>query len=267
MTTTTITRSPGWLELRRLLALARTETTILLRNKVAIFTAVAMPLVMAGAFAATALDSKTLGGLLTAVLLGTGLIFVIYYTLVTSLVGRREQLVLKRLQASEASPWQILLAPAVPLWALLVLQAGLAVGAATVVLGAPVVHAWALPLAVLGGAAAWTALALWSAGWTRTVETAQLTTLPIMLGSLLLSGFSIPLSAFPESVERIAHYLPMTAVIDLVNLAMLGVNAQGEVVAGADAAGAALGMLAPLVAWTVVFLLAGMRSFRWDPRS
>lgn len=267
MTTATITRSPGSMELRRLLTLARTETTILLRNKVAVFTAVALPLLMAGALAAAAPDSEALGALLTAALLGTGLIFVVYYTLVTSLVGRREQLVLKRLQASEASPWQILLAPAVPLWGLLLLQAGLGLAAAIVLLGTTVAHLWALPLAVLGGAAAWTALALWSTAWTRTVEAAQLTTLPLILVSLLLSGLSVPLSALPESVERLAHYLPMTAVIDLVNLAMLGVDTGGEQVAGMDAAGTALGMLAPLAAWTAVCLYAGLRNFRWDARS
>lgn len=252
---------------RRFLALVRAETTILLRNKTAVFIAVALPLLMAVAFSGVAMDREFLGVTLAIILLASGLLFVVYYTLVTSLVGRREQLVLKRLLSGEPTSREILLAPAVPLWALLVVQAGLGIGGAQL-LGAPLAHPWVLVLAVVGGASAWTALAVWSATWTRTVESAQLTTMPLMMISLLLSGFSIPLSALPDPVERLAHWLPMTPVVDLLVFAHTGVTPAGTPAEGLGAALlAAVWMLLPLVLWTLLGLVAGVRGFRWDPRS
>ena len=76
---------------RRFAALVRAETTILLRNQTAVFTAVALPIIIAFAFANFSLDGISLGAMLTMVLVCTSLLFVVYYTLVASLVGRREQ--------------------------------------------------------------------------------------------------------------------------------------------------------------------------------
>lgn len=251
---------------RRFGALVAGEARILLRNKTSVFTAVAMPFVMAFAFAGFSMDRAGLGVVLTMTLVGTALMFVVYYTMVTSLVARREQLVLKRLLAGEPTPLEILLAPAVPLWALFVVQSLVAVGGA-ILLGASVAQPWALALAVIGGATTWTALAIWSATWTRTVESAQLTTLPFILISLLLSGFSLPLSLLPEFAQDIAHWLPMTPVVDLINLGYGGVGIDGTVLAGPDLIRATLGMLLPLVLWTGFGVWQGLRSFRWDPRS
>ena len=250
----------------RFLALVRAETTILLRNKTAVFTAVALPFVLAFAFSGLALDRAMLGVTLGTILLATGLLFVIYYTLVTSLVGRREQLVLKRLLSGEPTTWEILLAPAVPLWVLLVIQAGVGIGGG-LLLGAPLVHPWALVLAVVGGASAWTALAIWSATWTRTVESAQLTTMPLMMISILLSGFSLPLSVLPDVAERVAHWLPMTPVVDLLGFAHTGVAPSGTPTGFAEVALAAGQLFLPPVLWTALGLYLGVRNFRWDPRS
>lgn len=270
-TLSTATRSAGTAARgparRRLAALVRAETTILLRNRTAIFTAVAMPFIVGFAFSGMSQDRAGLGVILTMVLVGTALMFVIYYTMVTSLVGRREQLVLKRLLAGEPTRMEILLAPAVPLWVLFAVQSLIAIGGATA-LGTPIGHPWALLLALVGGAAAWTALAVVSAAYTRTVESAQLSTLPLILISLLLSGFSVPLEWLPEPVARVAHLLPMTPVVDLLKFAYTGAGVDGRVPVGpAELALAALGMLLPLLAWTVAALALGLRRFRWDPRS
>lgn len=253
--------------LRRFAALVRGETTILLRNRTAVFTAVAMPFIVGFAFSGMSQDRAGLGVVLTMVLIGTALMFVIYYTMVTSLVGRREQLVLKRLLAGEPTPMEILSAPAVPLWVLFGVQSLIGIGGA-VLLGTPVLHPWALLLAVVGGAAAWTALAIVSAAYTRTVESAQITTLPLILISLLLSGFSIPLEWLPEPVARVAHLLPMTPVIDLVKLAYTGAGTDGHVPTGPlDLAFGVGGMVLPLVVWSAGSMLLGLRRFRWDARS
>lgn len=251
----------------RFAALARAETTILLRNRTAIFTAVAMPFVVGFAFSGMSQDRAGLGAVLTMVLVGTALMFVIYYTMVTSLVGRREQLVLKRLLAGEPAELEILTAPAVPLWALFAVQSLIGIGGA-MLLGTPMLHPWALGLALLGGAAAWTALAIVSAAYTRSVESAQISTLPLILISLLLSGFSIPLEWLPDPVQRIAHVLPMTPVVDLIKFAYTGAGVDGRVLTGAaELLTGAGGMLLPLLLWTAAALFLGMRRFRWDPRS
>lgn len=246
-------------------SLVRGETTILLRNKTAVFTAVALPFLMGFAFSGFALDRAALGVVLTMVLVGSALMFVVYYTMVTSLVGRREQLVLKRLLAGEATPLEILLAPAVPLWALFVFQ-GLVGVAGAMLLGTTATHPWALVLAVIGGASTWTALAVWSATWTRTVESAQLTTMPLILVSMALSGFGIPLDALPALGQRIAHWLPMTPVMDLITLAWTGAGIDGTVLSGRDLLAGTIEMVIPLVLWTALGLNLGRRHFRWDAR-
>ena len=72
----------------------------------------------------------------------------------------------------------------------------------------------------------------------------------------------------PEPVQRVAHLLPMTPVVDLIKLAYAGVGIDGRVPAGpAEVLAGAGGMLLPLVVWTVAALVLGLRRFRWDPRS
>ncbi|MFT3862333.1 ABC transporter permease [Micropruina sp.] len=253
--------------LRRFAALARAETTILLRNSTAIFTAVGMPFVVGFAFSGMSQNRGGLGVMLTMVLVGTALMFVVYYTMVTSLVGRRQQLVLKRLLAGEPTPLEILTAPAVPLWVLFAVQSLIAIGGA-LLLGTPVLHPWALLLALLGGATAWTALAIVSAALTRTVESAQISTLPLIMISLLLSGFSVPLDWLPEPVARVAHLMPMTPVIDLITFAYTGIGVDGRVLTSpSEVLPGVGGMLLPLLLWSAGSLLLGLRRFRWDARS
>lgn len=269
---TTITASPTTSETRstrtrRFTSLVRAETTILLRNRTAVFTAVALPFMMSFALASFDMEGMSLGAVLTMMLISTSLLFVVYFTLVTSLVARREQHTLKRLVAGEPTQLEILLAPAAPLWALMVVQSAIgAIGAA--VLGTELIHPLALVLAIIGGATTWTALAVISASLTRTVESAQLTTMPLLMISILFSGFSIPLAVFPETLQTIAHWLPMTPVIDLISLAYLGKGVDGTAVTGfAQFGTAALEMLLPLAIWTAVAIVLGMRIFRWDARS
>ena len=251
---------------RRFGALVAAESRILVRNRTALFTAVAMPPLMAFAFSGLSKDRAALGVVLTMMMVGSALMFVLYFTMVTSLVARREQLVLKRLVAGEPTPLEVLLAPAVPLLALFAVQSGLAIGVA-VAFGTPIAHPWALALAIIGGAATWAALAVWSATWTRTVESAQLTTMPLILVAMLLSGFSLPLTIMPDLVQRVAHWLPMTPVMDLINLAYLGTGTDGSVLAGRELVVGTIDMLIPLVLWTALGLNLGLRRFRWDARS
>ena len=69
-----------------------------------------------------------------------------------------------------------------------------------------------------------------------------------------------------DVVQRFAHWLPMTPVIDLINLAHLGTGTSGEALAGGALVGATTGMILPMLLWTALALYAGLRGFRWDPR-
>jgi ABC-2 type transport system permease protein len=261
---TSQTDGPG--EFRRALALARAEVTLLLRNRTALFTAVAMPVLFVGIF--STLPSGVSGpSSVIALVTGSALLFVVYYTLVTSVVARREQHTLKRLYTSPARPATILVGMGLPLLALLVLQVGIALVAvaATTGLGGPPRLLLLVP-AVLGGAAVWWVLALVSSVFTRTVESAQLTTLPLILVALLLSGLSLPLGFLPPPLRAVAQLTPMFPVVDLIALAFGPLRVTAESVAGADLVRAVLVDLAVMVAWVVAGLGLLRRRFRWEPR-
>ena len=253
-------------ELRRALALARTELILLRRNRTAFFTALLMPLFFVAMFAA--LPNGLAGPpAVLGMVLGSALLFVVYYTLVTTVVARREQHTLKRLYTSSARPGTILVGMGLPLLGLLLVQVavGVVAVAATSGLGDPP-RLWLLLPAVLGGAAVWWVLALLSAVATRTVEAAQLTTLPLILVALLLSGLSLPLALLPDGLQVVAQLTPMFPVVDLVCLAFDGVQVTGSTVADGALVRAVLVDLAVLAAWVLLGLQLVRRTFRWEPR-
>lgn len=255
-------------EVRRGLALARAETILLLRNKTALFMALAMPLLMAVMFGGLLAGiAGSLAGPLLGMIIGSSLLFVVYYTLVTSVVARRDEHTLKRLYTGSMHPATILIAMAAPLAVLLVAQVGLGSVAIGILFGfdAPVRLLLLVP-ALVGGAAAWWALALASTGPTRNVEAAQLTTLPMILVALGLSGLSLPLALLPEGAQLVAQLTPMFPVVDLAFLAVGTERVTGATVHG-PALLATVGVdVAVLAGWVAVALLAARRSFCWEPR-
>ena len=263
-TNTTTASAPN--ELSRALNLARAEATLLLRNKTATFIAVITPLsivLLAGMIP----SSAGLPALVLAMLIGTALLFVVYYTLVTSVVARREEHYLKRLYTSTARPLTILVAMALPLLALVIIQVTLGfVGTMVLLDFRPTTSILLVLPAMVLGTMAWWALALASAIFTRTVESAQLTTMPLLLVALLFSGLSLPLGLLPELATTIAQLTPMFPVVDLTILGVSGVRVTGEAVAGADLVRTVLIDGAVLIGWTVAGLAVVRRRFAWEPR-
>ncbi|GAA1433904.1 ABC transporter permease [Microlunatus lacustris] len=276
MTTAPLAPSPGTpsagtppllrTETRRALALARAEVTLLLRNRTALFTALTMPLFFVALFAA--LPSGVTGpAAVTGLVTGSALLFVVYYTLVTSVVARREQHTLKRLQTSPARPATVMVGMALPLVVLLVAQVGLGLVAAAVLtgLGAPPRLGLLVPAVLLGGAV-WSVLALVSTAFTRSVEAAQLTTMPLILVALLFSGLSLPLGLLPGGLQLVAQLTPMFPVVDLVALAFGPARVTAEVVSGSSLVRAVLVDVAVLVGWVVAGVVLLRCRFRWEPR-
>lgn len=195
------------------------------------------------------------------------LLFVVYYNLVTALVARREELVLKRLRTGETSDAELLAgtaAPAVAIaWGQILIGALVAVTAFG--MGLPINPALVLAAIVLG-TAVFVLLALASTALTRNVEMAQLTTLPVLVAPLALSGLLFPVDLLPEPLQRLGQVLPLTPVVDLLRLGLTGTTTQEATVDLAGSFGPAVGPLLVLAGWVVAGVWATRRWFRWEPR-
>jgi len=259
-------RGPG--ALHRVRALAAAETRLLLRNRTAVVNSVLAPLLLVAAirtFAAP--DDGPAGAALLATAIGVTLVFTTYYNLVTTFVSRREELVLQRMRTGELTDAEILLGTAVPSLIVTLVQI------VVVLTGAVVIGEWsppvdvALPLvATVGGGLLMLALAAVSSAFTRTAESAQITTMPFVLAATSLSGLFFPLTAFPEQLAHVARFLPLTPVVELARLGLAGRTWNGEVVDLAGAWAQAPVPLAVLAGWVLVAVVVARRVFRWAPR-
>jgi ABC-2 type transport system permease protein len=195
------------------------------------------------------------------------LTFVTFYNLVTTFVARREELVLQRMRTGELTDAEVLLGTAVPTLLVTVVQVVL------VAVGVVVLGEWSAPVdvvlplvALIAGAASMVLLAAVSTSFTRTVEAAQFTTLPLVLTATMFSGLLIPLSDFPEQLARFARFLPLTPVIELSRLGLAGKTWNGQVVDTAGAWAASPLALAVLAGWLGGGALLARLVFRWAPR-
>lgn len=245
--------------LRRTWSLARAELLLLRRNKTLMSIALIMPVSVIGLF--SVLDDSVSSGDSTALaiasMVGMLLLFVVYYNVLSASVSRREEGVLQRLRTGESTDAEILLALAVPSVAITLVQTLVLTVLGTAVLDLPVPQNPVLTLAgVLAGAAVFTGLALVTAVYSRTLESVQMTSLPVISLAVLGAGLALPLEMLPDGVGRIAQFTPLAPVLDLVNAGWTGTPAGTDVL---QAAGVAL-------AWIVVTALVVQRRFRWSPR-
>ncbi|POX50001.1 hypothetical protein C3489_23315 [Streptomyces sp. Ru71] len=247
----------------RMAALARAELTLLGRSKSVIVTAVFVPLVMPFTVRSTVKDMDLKGSGLDMGLvvlpaaIGFSLLFAVYSALVGVLAARREELVLKRLRTGEPRDGEILAGASLPAVLTGLVQAVVLVAGCTAVLH---VHAPKAPqLAVLGLAAGLVlcaALAALTASFSRSVESAQVTALPLILVSMAGSGMMVPLELFPDRVASVCELLPLSAVMTLIRGGW----------SGALSAGDAVEALVTALVWIVVAVFAVRRWFRWEPR-
>ena len=254
---------------RRVLALAAAETRLLLRNRTAVASTVVLPLALVAAVGAITVSNGGAvdGPGLVASAIGVTLIFVTFYNLVTTFVARREELVLQRMRTGELTDAEVLLGTAVPTLLVTVVQVVL------VAVGVVVLGEWSAPVdgvlplvALLGGSALMAVLAAVSTSFTRTVEAAQFTTLPLVLTATMFSGLLIPLADFPQQLAQVARFLPLTPVIELSRLGLAGQTWNGQEVDTAGAWAASPPALAVLAGWLVGGTILARLVFRWAPR-
>ncbi|MFC9582683.1 ABC transporter permease [Streptomyces yangpuensis] len=244
----------------RVTALGRSELTLLVRNRATLALALLMPLLMVFVLRSSLGDAEGARAVGEATLtggIGMVLLLVVHMNLVSSYVARREELVLKRLRTGEASDLEILAGTALPAAALALAQiAVLAVaGAAALDVRMPQ-NPLLLVAAVLAGVLMLAALSAVTSSFTRTVETAGLTTLPLFLATVLGSGLFAPTDALPDLAASLCELLPLSGVMTLVRAGWSGGAG------GGDLLGAALTALA----WIMISVFAVQRWFRWEPR-
>ncbi|WP_394346721.1 ABC transporter permease [Streptomyces dangxiongensis] len=248
---------------RRLQALARAELALLGRNRGVLFTALVVPLALPFSVR-PALDRPDLerhdvsaGTVMLTAAVGFSLLFTVYTALVNIFVARREELVLKRLRTGEPTDAEILTGTALPAMAVGLAQALLLCAGGAVLLhaGAPRAPYLSL-LGLAAGLVLSAALAALTASFTRSVESGQVTSLPLVLVTMTGSGVMFPTEVMPGRLASVCELLPLSPAIRLVRAGWTGQLGAYEI----------LGTLATALAWTVVAVFAVRRWFRWEPR-
>ncbi|MFB7662656.1 ABC transporter permease [Kitasatospora sp. NPDC056138] len=271
--TATATATAASSPLSRLFALGRAETTLLMRNRTALFMALAMPVMMIGGVRSmlkqVAQHSQGLDQHAAMVNGVTGLIlmFVVYYNLTAAYVARRGELVLKRLRTGEATDLEILAGTAVPSVVLALLQCAVLGVAAAAVLHLPAPVNPLLLVAGLGFALVLlVALAALSSAFTKSVESAGITTLPVTLVAQFGSGLLIPLEVLPDQLATFCRALPTTPAFQLLRLGWFGTDGSAAATDFAGTWAEAAPHLGLAAAWTAAACWAARRWFRWEPR-
>jgi ABC-2 type transport system permease protein len=208
MSAATMTTSRWRQSAHRIAALARAEGVLLRRNRLALLNALVLPVLLVFALKAApsvrdAGGSRGAGAILLTALVAFALLSAVYCNLVTALVARREQLVLKRLRTGESTDPEILAGTAAPAIAIAWAEIAVAAVAAVAVFGmAPPVNAVLALVALILGTAVFALLAAVSSAAIRTVEMAQVTTLPVLVIPFVLSGLLIPVAMLPGPLGR-----------------------------------------------------------------
>lgn len=254
--------------LRRTVLLGNVNWKLMVRNRTTMLYAFLMPLLplvlLVSATWGREPSIEASAGVLSSMLV-LALVFPAYYNVLSMFVTRRDELVLKRLRTGEIRDGELLVSMALP---------GALVTVAVTLLGVVVAAAVGLPLpgnplllavTVLLSLAAFAAFAYWTAGWTKTAESAQLTSGPVILLAML--GFVKP--ALPESWQTWVELTPGAAVDLLLRLGWFGQDGVGAepglgFLESWSAAGQSLGVLA---AWTVLAVVLARRAMRWEPRA
>ncbi|MFC3573320.1 ABC transporter permease [Streptomyces yaanensis] len=247
----------------RLRALARAELTLLTRNKGMIVTALFVPLALPFSVrpAVEQMDLRaeglTMGAVMLTAAIGFSLLFAVYTSLVSVFVARREELVLKRLRTGELGDAEILVGAALPAVCVGLAQSVLLAVGCGVLLDAGTPRAPHLALLGLAlGLVLCAALAALTASFSRTVESAQVTALPMLFVSMLGSGIAIPTELLPDRVTSVCELLPLSPAIRLIRGGWSGGMSVYDT----------LGAVATGIAWVVIAVSAAGRWFRWEPR-
>lgn len=238
-----------------MLSIARHELIQIFRNRLVLVTSMIMPAAISAFFVYRHEVFAALGsiGYIAAVVMFSISAVGLYTGTVTTLASRRQNLFLKRLRSTTAGDASILAGLVLPVTIIAVVQIAVIMVVLAVVTEAPA-NAPLLVVAVLATVAMMLGLALATAGLTNSPEHAQVTTLPVMLGTIGIASW-VGISG-TEELALLKRLLPGGAATELITEAWHGGAPVSE----------SLILLAPTLSWVVVAVALAGRLFRWEPR-
>ena len=238
-----------------MLSIARSELAQIFRNRAVLVTSCIVPIAVCVFFIQQRDTFEKTGslGYIGAILVFTVAAFGLYSTTVTTLAARRQTLFLKRLRSTAATDPRILTGLVLPAAGIALIQTVLLITVLSIVSGRPD-NPLLLAVAVLATLAMMLGLGLATAGLTNSPEHAQVTTLPITLGTLAIASWVG--IAGTDDLTLLKRLLPGGSATELIT------NAWNGGVALSDS----LLLLAPTLAWVVVAVAAASRLFAWEPR-
>ncbi|MDT0300660.1 ABC transporter permease [Streptomonospora wellingtoniae] len=241
-----------------MLPIALSELVQIFRNRLVLLTMFVIPAASSAFYIYLHESVPQLGAVLGVGSIAAVLVFLVaamglYATTVTTLASRRQSLFLKRLRSTAVGDAGILAGLLLPVVAITLVQAAVILAVLAVVGGGPA-NALLLAAAVLATTVMMLGLALATAGLTNSPEHAQVTTLPIMVGTLAVSGW-VGFTGTGE-LTLLKRLLPGGSAAELV------VDAWEGGVPLADS----LPLLLPTLAWVAVAAALAARIFRWEPR-
>ncbi|MGH8969994.1 MAG: ABC transporter permease [Actinomycetes bacterium] len=237
------------------LAQARLELRMLLRNGEQLLLTIVIPLLVLGVFASVeVMDLGTRGeraDFLTPGVLALAVISTAFTSLAIGTGFERRYGALKRLGASPLPRWGLLAAKTLAVLAVEALQVALICGLALTLGWSPRGSAPAVLALLLAGTAAFSALGLLMAGTLRAEATLAAANLVYLL-LLVAGGIAVPLDRFPSGARAVLELLPAAALSEGLRDVLR------------DGAGLPWGALALLVAWAGVAGAAAAATFRWE---
>ena len=233
-------------------AIARSEMTQLVRNRLVAASSLFIPL----AFSAVLIfNRENFGGtaVAAALILVTVTAMGTYVTATTTLASRRQNLFLKRLRSTSAKDASILSGLVLPIALVNLVQAGVIVAILSVV-GTPPVGVVAVVAAVVVLELMFVGAAIATAGLTNSPDHAQVTTLPLFVVALGASMW-VGLTG-TEELAGVKRLLPGGAVTELIIEGWSGM-----------ALHEAVSLLLPSLAFVVAAFAMAKSTFRWEPRT
>lgn len=239
-----------------MLSIARSELQQILRNRLVFFSATVIPVGMSlllitqrELFSQVPNGMGLLAGVFMIILIAMGL----YTTAVSTLAARRQTLFLKRLRSTAVSDAAALAGILGPPALIGIIQVAAVLTVLAVLTDLPA-NIPLLIVSALSLVAMMVGLALATAGVTTSPEHAQITTLPITMGTSAVA-FWIGFTG-TEELGTLKRLLPGGAATELT------INAWNE---GTELVDNLL-LLPPTIAWVAVGVALAQKFFRWEPR-
>lgn len=244
---------------RKILALTTAEFILLRRNIVQLVYATIMPLflpVILLSYDVNAWPAPIRSSFISVIIVFTVLL-ISYYNPLSALVNRREEGVLQRYRTGEISDKHILGALAIPGGLISLVMTAVVLAATLVLLNIDTPkHWWIIAVATLMLIPLFYGCALVTANFTRTAESAQMTSMPIiLLMSIGCGATALPADA-PGTLNRIANAIPSAPFARLIEQGWSAHIDQPTVKIS----------IIMLIAWSVVLLSFGHSRFRWAKR-